>query len=94
LASCSRQSGFDVAEALSRDFLTWLAGGCRTYAETMAAWRTCCPRFSIWEDALAENLIQIVPKPGQPVAHARVQLTPRGRAVLDRQPRADDAQRP
>jgi hypothetical protein len=37
---------------LTRGFLVWLAHMPRTYAETMEAGRSSCPRFTIWEDAL------------------------------------------
>lgn len=42
-----------------REFLVWVERCPRTYAETMEAWRSSCPRFTIWEDALAEGLVQI-----------------------------------
>jgi hypothetical protein len=44
-------------EALMRDFLDWLVRSTRTYAEAMEAWRTSCPRQSIWEDALADGFV-------------------------------------
>jgi hypothetical protein len=55
----------------------------RTYGEAMDAWRTSCPRLSIWEDAIAAGLIHI--QPDGPMARAQVTLTPRGQAMLDRQ---------
>jgi len=60
-------------------FLDWLSSRRRTYAEAMAAWRTSCPRLSVWEDALIDGLIQIDGSSQQ----AEVTLTPRGRAILD-----------
>ncbi len=72
-----------AVRALARDFLTWLAGGPRTYSEVMAAWQTSCPRLSIWEDALADGLVR--PERGDAAAAGQVvvTLTARGRAVLD-----------
>jgi hypothetical protein len=61
---------------LMRQFLDWVASRPRSYDEAMDAWRTSCPRLSVWEDALIEGLIQ--------VQQAEVTLTPRGRALLDR----------
>jgi hypothetical protein len=62
------------------DFLTWVSSRPRTYEETMAAWRTSCPRLSIWEDALADGLVRVVRSSnGVPPA---VALTPRGRDAL------------
>jgi hypothetical protein len=82
MTTSERHPRFEAAESLTHDFLTWLPDAPRTYAEAMAAWSTSCPRFSIWEDTLADDLIQIIREPGQPFTRARVQLTPRGRAVL------------
>ena len=64
------------------DLLTWLSTRSRTYDETMAAWRTHCPRLSIWEDALADGLVQVV-RSGNGRATAEVTLTAQGRAALD-----------
>lgn len=55
-------------------FLEWISSRHRTYAEAMDAWRTSCPRLSVWEDALMDRLIQ--------VERSEVTLTPRGREVL------------
>jgi hypothetical protein len=65
--------------------LAWLARRPRTYGEAMDAWRTSCPRFSIWEDALADHLI-LVSRANGSVGEGRpvVALTTEGRALLDR----------
>jgi hypothetical protein len=44
-------------KALVLDLLEWIGERPRTYAETMAAWRTSCPRLPVWEDALDHGLI-------------------------------------
>ena len=46
-----------VIEALILDLLQWLANGERTYEEVMEAWRTSCPRLTVWEDANDRGLI-------------------------------------
>ena len=46
-----------VIEALILDLLRWLASGERTYEEVMDAWRTSCPRLTVWEDANDRGLI-------------------------------------
>jgi hypothetical protein len=46
-----------VIEALILDLLQWLASGERTYEEVMDAWRTSCPRLTVWEDANDRGLI-------------------------------------
>jgi trans-2,3-dihydro-3-hydroxyanthranilate isomerase len=40
--------------------LSWLAERPRSYADTIDAWKTSCPRLSVWEDAVAEGLIRVV----------------------------------
>lgn len=69
-------------EALTRQFLEWVAKEPRTYAEAMDAWRTHCPRFTIWEDAIADELVK-VESVGLSLQEARVVLTRRGRAHLE-----------
>ncbi len=44
---------------LTLQFLAWLAEHPRSYGEVMDAWRTSCPRLSIWEDAMNEGLIEL-----------------------------------
>jgi hypothetical protein len=31
----------------------------RSYGETLEAWKTSCPRLTIWEDAIAEGLVRV-----------------------------------
>jgi hypothetical protein len=65
-----------VAEnaALTRQMLEWIAARPRTYRETMDAWRTSCPRLSVWEDAVDAGLIK--------VEGTSVELTESGRSAL------------
>ncbi len=72
--------------ALTLDFLLWVASRPRSYAEAMEAWRTHCPRFTVWEDALADGLVAVDGGGGAGQRGARVVLTPRGQAVVDGQP--------
>jgi len=46
-----------VVEALILDLLEWLAQGERSYEEVMTAWRTSCPRLTVWEDANDRGLV-------------------------------------
>ena len=39
--------------------LLWLEERPRTYAETIDAWRTSCPRLAVWEDALDGGLVRV-----------------------------------
>jgi hypothetical protein len=47
----------DTLESLILDLLAWLARRPRSYEEVMAAWRTSCPRFPVWEDANDRGLV-------------------------------------
>jgi hypothetical protein len=62
------------AQALTTQMLEWLDEQPRSYSETLDAWKTSCPRLSIWEDALADRLIRI--------QSGHVHVTPAGRALL------------
>lgn len=79
-----------MAEALRQltiQLLDWIAAQPRTYSQVMDAWRTTCPRLSVWEDALADDLVEIHCVGRQ--SEARVALTPRGHDML-RKPLAGD----
>jgi hypothetical protein len=62
-------------------FLAWVSSRPRSYAEAMDAWRSSCPRLTVWEDALIDGLIQI--EGSGSWKESAVTLTPRGRAILD-----------
>ena len=47
--------------SLTLQLLEWVADQPCTRAELLEAWKTICPRLSIWEDACAENLIGCEP---------------------------------
>ena len=65
-----------VNGALTRDLLLWIDAKPRTYSETIEAWRTSCPRLSVWEDALLAGLVR--------VRASSVSLTDAGRKTLAR----------
>jgi hypothetical protein len=73
---------------LTRQFLAWIGESPRSYGEAMDAWRTSCPRLSIWEDALQEGLIE-VGHDRCAMREATVTLTDRGRALLLDAPHAE-----
>jgi len=70
----------DPARALTLQFLAWIAEAPRTYAQAMEAWRSTCPRLSIWEDAILDGLVAF--EGGATRNASRVTLTPKGRALL------------
>jgi len=48
-------------EALVLDLVEWIAAGPRHYRDVMDAWRTSCPRLTIWEDAVDAGLVAVGP---------------------------------
>jgi hypothetical protein len=67
----------DAASLIMIQFLSWVADRPRSYADTMDAWRTSCPRLSVWEDAVIADLVRLEGQGGR-----SVKLTERGAAVL------------
>ena len=65
---------------LTLELLTWISSRPRTYADAMEAWRSNCPRHPVWDDALADGLVEVARGGG---AGAEVRLTARGRAALE-----------
>lgn len=61
--------------ALTLQLLEWIAAAPRSYRETMEAWRSNCPRLSIWEDACIDGLIDAS-------GSRAMALTDKGRAFL------------
>ena len=61
------------------ELLSWVAREPRSYPDAIEVWKTTCPQHSVWEDALGEQLIEVV----RNGSHASVVVTSRGRAVLD-----------
>ena len=43
--------------SLVLDLVRWIAERPRSYEEVMDAWRTSCPRLTIWEDAVDAGLV-------------------------------------
>jgi hypothetical protein len=66
---------------LTLEFLSWIASRRRTYPEAMEAWRSTCPRHTVWEDALADDLICF--EGGGSLREYEVVLTSRGQAILE-----------
>jgi D-3-phosphoglycerate dehydrogenase / 2-oxoglutarate reductase len=70
---------------LMLELLNWVAERPRTYGETMAAWRSSCPRMPVWEDATSDGFVAVLASTGDPDT-APVCLTSLGRAARDRSP--------
>jgi hypothetical protein len=61
-------------DAPTFQLLEWVAERPRSYRETIEVWRSSCPRLTVWEDALADELVRVL--------GGRVVLTPLGEASL------------
>ena len=61
------------------DFLEWIAARPRPYSEVMDAWRTSCPRLTVWEDAKERGFIVRRHIAGDEMI---VELAPLGRSFL------------
>jgi len=68
----------DTIDCLLRDMLGWLASDPRPYSDVMEAWRTSCPRLTVWEDAVERGLVEQTRAAGC----AMVGVTPAGLAFL------------
>lgn len=69
----------DAASLIMIQFLAWVAERPRSYADVMEAWKTSCPRLSVWEDATTEGLVRRQAGPG---GRTLICVTARGRALL------------
>jgi len=56
--------------------LEWINEGERSYADTMDVWHSHCPRLMVWEDAIADGLVE--------VEGSTVRLTAAAATLLDR----------
>lgn len=66
-------------EALVLDLVEWVAKEPRTYGEVLDAWRTSCPRLTVWEDAMERGLVE---RTASGAGGMLVTATARGRELL------------
>jgi hypothetical protein len=71
-------------EPLVLDFVEWVATAPRPYAEAMDAWRTSCPRLTVFEDAVDRGLVSRKTAQGR----TTIVATPRGLTFLREHGRA------
>ncbi len=71
--------------SLVADLLEWVAPRPRPYEEVLDAWRTTCPRLSVWEDTLAAEFLRL--GLGSESAETIVCITPQGVEFLKKQGR-------
>jgi hypothetical protein len=71
----------DPLNALILDLLEWIGSQPKPYSEVMEAWRTSCPRLTVWEDANDRGFVEChYPESGGPI----VRRTPLGEEFLAR----------
>ena len=46
-------------ESLILDLLEWVSSTPRSYEDVMNAWRTTCPKLTIWEDAQDAEYLKV-----------------------------------
>jgi hypothetical protein len=68
----------DATDPLVLDLVEWIAREPRLYAEVIEAWRTSCPRLTIWEDAVDRGYVARLPIAGG----VRVAITDTGEKFL------------
>ncbi len=62
------------------DLIEWLSTSPRNYPEVMDAWRTSCPRLTVWEDATDAGFVELKRHGSEKL----VCVTPLGREFLDK----------
>lgn len=67
-------------DPLIRDLVEWVAKEPRSVAEVLEAWRTSCPRLTVWEDAMERGLLV---RTWSERAGAQVVVTPAGQRFLE-----------
>ena len=67
-------------EPLILDFLEWLAAEPRSYRDALDAWRTSCPRLTVWEDVIEAGYVVRAQDSGH---REMVRVTASGLAFLE-----------
>ena len=70
---------------LMLDLVEWVAASNRPYAEVIDAWRTSCPRLTVWEDCVDGGYVRRIQRQGKPM----VSVTDAGRSLLAAHGRGD-----
>jgi hypothetical protein len=75
-----------TSDPLVLDLVEWIAREPRLYSEVIEAWRTSCPRLTIWEDAVDRGFVTRDSVAG---AGVRVTVTEGGEKFLREHGRRD-----
>jgi hypothetical protein len=74
-----------IIDPLVLDLVEWVAKAPRPYAEVIDAWRTSCPRLTVWEEAVDRKLVMRTTLEGD---GAKVAITASGLRLLREHGRA------
>lgn len=66
-------------DPLILDLVEWVAAAPRSYSDVIDAWRTSCPRLTVWEEATEQRYVV---RDGRNWREARVLVTEEGRRFL------------
>jgi hypothetical protein len=66
-------------DPLILDLLEWIGREPRSYADVIEAWRTSCPRLTVWEDVMDRGFVAREPAKG---CEVMIRLTDAGRGFL------------
>lgn len=69
----------DGLDPLILDLVEWVAREPRPYPDLIDAWRTSCPRLTVWEDAVERGYVR---REGRAMRDTLVHVTEEGRAFL------------
>ena len=67
-------------KALILDLVEWIAARPQRYEDVMDAWRTSCPRLTIWEDTVDAGYVQTL---SGAETQKMVVITDRGKEFLE-----------
>ena len=76
-------------DPLILDLIEWIAREPRSYPELIDAWRTSCPRLTVWEDALERGFVT---REGRALSQTMIHATAAGREFLRAHGRACSCQ--
>ena len=67
-------------EPLILDLVEWVDKKPRTYADVMEAWKTSCPRLTVWEDTIDAGYVV---REHDETKVQRIVVTPTGQQLLN-----------
>lgn len=70
----------EIVDSLILDLVEWVAKAPRPYTDVMDAWRTSCPRLTVWEDAVDGGYVT---REIGPTGILLVMVTPEGERLLE-----------